>query len=136
MSSSIIIYGHCNSVLPIMLMINADTTDVQEVIAVFYKNRLYLRCTFGGDSNAQGCALKLTLFGGNDTEEFNIFRKDGDMGCFDTNNRLEAYGDIIVFDIEEDGLESNIISLTIVPINVSITDEFTRMTGCSAGTTR
>ena len=112
-----------------------DTTDIQEVIAVFYKNRLFLHCTFAGDSKAQGCALKLTLSGGSDTEQFNISRKDGDMRCFDINNRLEAYEERIVFDIEADGSESN-ISLAVVPINVSNADEFTRMTGCSAGTTQ
>jgi hypothetical protein len=100
---------------------------------VFYKNQLFLQCTFADDSKAQGCALNLTLFGGNGTETHKIFRKDGDTthtGCFNINNQLGAYRDIIVLDIEEDGTNGN-IGLTIDdPVNVSMKENFTH---CSTG---
>ena len=108
---------------------------------MFYKNRLFVRCTFADDSKAQGCGLILTLRGGESSdgppEEYEILREDGDTRCLDINNQLGAYGDIFVFDIEEDGTKSN-ISLTInnsMKFNVSTEQEFTRMTEChrSAG---
>ena len=119
------------------MTISTDTTDVQEVNIVFYKNHLFLNCTYRDDSKALGCALKLTVSGSNETEEFNIFRKDEDVihdhkNCFSTNNQLEAYGNITVFDIEEDGQESN-TSLTVVPIEVFIEDMYTDMTDCPLG---
>ena len=123
---------HHHNVIVLILTISTDTTDVQEVKIVFYNNRLFLNCTYRDDSKALGCALKLTVSGSNETEEFNIFRKDEDMihmKCFDTDNQLEAYGNITVFDIEEDGLESN-TSLTVVPMEVLTTAAFTRMTKC------
>lgn len=110
-----------------------DSTDVQDVKVVFYKNHLFLRCTFTDDSKAQGCALNLTLFGGNETETYEIYRKNGDTGCFNINNQLGTYRDIVIFDIEEDGTSGN-IGLTIGErVNVSTTKNFTQMTGCSTG---
>ena len=111
-----------------------DSTDVQDVKVVFYKNHLFLRCTFTDDSKAQGCALNLTLFGGNETETYEIYRKDGDTGCFNINNQLGAYRNITVFDIEEDGTSS--IGLTIEldeRVNVSTAKNFTQMTRCPTG---
>ena len=102
---------------------------------MFYKNHLFLLCTFTNDSKAQGCALNLTLFGGNGTETYKIYRKDGDTGCLDVNNQLEAYRDIVVFDIEEDGTNGN-IGLPIEldeHVNVSTANNFTQMTGCRTG---
>ena len=98
---------------------------------VFYKNHLFLQCTFTDDSKAQGCALNLTLFGGNGTETYEIYRKDGDTRCFNNiNNQLGAYGDIVVFDIEEDGTSGN-IGLTIdEPVNVSMAENYKQITDC------
>jgi hypothetical protein len=96
---------------------------------VFYKNQLFLQCTFTDDSKAQGCALNLTLFGSNGTETYKMFRNTSHTGCFDINNQLGAYRDIIVFDIEEDGTNGN-IGLTInEPVNVSMPENFTHCTG-------
>jgi hypothetical protein len=101
---------------------------------MFYENQLFLQCTFADDSRAQGCAVNLTLFGGNGTEMYRILRtEDEDKKCFNINNQLRAYGDIRIFDIEEDGTNGN-IGLTIdEPVNVSMAKTFKQMPECRTG---
>ena len=114
-----------------ILILRADTTDVQRVEAIFYENRLYLRCWFAIDSLANGCLIKLLLRDSNETEDYEINREEG-YTCNRANNQLEAYSDLVVLDIEANGLEGN-ISLPVLPKKLNTLEEYMQATGCKGG---
>ena len=116
---------------PTCIIIYADTTDVQDVVAIFYKNQLYLNCSFANNSQAYGCVVKLSLRDSNETEDFEISHGMG-SSCNETNNRLEAYSGLIVADIEADGVEGN-VSRPVIPREVFSSNEFMNITGCELG---
>lgn len=112
-----------------MSITTADTTDVQVVEAIFFENNLYLRCTFAVNSAAQGCLIRLSVSGSNDTDDFRVFREAG-YSCNQTNNRLEAYSDVTVSDLEENWMVGN-VSLMVVPMEVFTSNDFMEQTKCT-----
>ena len=113
-----------------MSITTADTTDVQVAEAIFFENNLYLRCTFAVNSAAQGCLIRLSISGSNDTDDF-IVSREAEYSCNRTNNRLEAYSDVTVSDLEENGMMGN-VSLMVVPMEVDTLDDFIVQTRCTA----
>lgn len=111
---------------------HADTTDVQRVEAIFYENRLYLRCSFATNSVASGCLIKFLLKDSNETEDFEINREKG-YSCNTTKNQFGAYSGFVVLDIEASGSKGN-TSLPVFPMNVSTLDEYEQETGCKGDT--
>ena len=106
-----------------------DTTDTQAVQVVFYKNNLYLHCTFADHSRAKGCTFKLVLKESNITEEFRVARQDGAMHTV-ANNQREAYGSVFVMDWEENGMVGNLsFDITESVLKVPTVAEFTAQTG-------
>ena len=97
--------------------------------AIFFENNVYLRCTFAVNSAAKGCLIRLSVSSRNDTDDFMVFREAGYL-CNETNNRLEAYSDVTVSDLEENGMVGN-ISLMVVPMEVATLVEFMEQTRCT-----
>ena len=113
----------------------ADTTDVQIAEVMYFRNRLFLNCSFADNSRARGCAVRLTLAETNDTEIYRFLLDDSVLPCFETDFRLDAgaYNELVVIvDIEEDDMLGS-GNLTVVPMNVSTEDVYTGMTGCPIG---
>ena len=104
---------------------------------IYFRNRLFLRCSFADNSQARGCAVRLSLADGSDDEAYEWFRDDDTPPCFETNFRFDAdvYSEtVVVVDIEEDGMLGS-GNLTVVPMNINTTEEmFNDITGCPAGT--
>ena len=100
---------------------------------IYFRNRLFLRCSFADNSQARGCAVRLSLADGNDDEIYKWLRDNNTMPCFETNFRLDAdvYSEtVIVVDIEEDGMLGS-GNLTVLPVNINTTEEmFNNITGC------
>ena len=113
----------------------ADTTDVQIAEVIYFRNRLFLNCSFADNSRARGCAVRLTLTETNDTEIYKFFRDGDALPCFNTDFRLDAgaYNEVVVIvDIEEDNMLGS-SNFTVVPMNVSTERSYTDITGCSIG---
>ena len=112
-----------------------DTTDVQTVEVIYFRNRLFLRCSFADNSRARGCAIRLSLADGSDDETYQWLRDGDDLPCFQTNFRLDAdvYSETVaVVDIEEDGMLGS-GNLTVIPVNETIEEMFSDITGCPIG---
>jgi hypothetical protein len=110
---------------------NVDTTDVQRAEAVFFENRLFLRCSFAANSQARGCAVILTLSGRNDTERFELDATSGGNSslCTEANNQREAYSSVKALDIEANGSDG-VVRLDIAPAVLETEGEYVAMTGC------
>ena len=108
-----------------------DTTDVQRVEAVFFENRLFLRCSFAGGSQARGCAVILTLSGTNETERFEVSTVSGGSNslCTMANNQKDAYRSVEALDIEMNGMDG-VLRLEVTPTVLTTEDEYIAMTGC------
>ena len=105
-----------------------DTTDVQTVEAVFFENRLFLRCSFAGNSQARGCIVRLTLSSTNETERFEVSRESGSL-CTTANNQRDAYSTMVVLDLEANGMNGS-VSLNFNSSLASSQEEFIQVTGC------
>ena len=113
---------------------NIDTTDVQSAEVVFFENRLFLRCSFADNSQAQGCIIRLTLSSTNETERFQISHRSGSL-CTTANNQREAYSSVVILDWEENGMEGNVsLDTAQTVVNVSTLEQYTEITGCRDGT--
>ena len=111
----------------------ADTTDVQFSEVVFFENRLFLRCSFADNSQAQGCIVRLTLSSTNETERFEVSRESGSL-CTTANNQREAYSSVVVSDLEENGDEGRVIlNITQNAVNVTSLEQYIDLTGCRDG---
>ena len=111
---------------------STDTTDVQTVEAVFFENRLFLRCSFAGNSQARGCIVRLTLSSTNETESFEVSRESGSL-CTTANNQRDAYSTMVVLDLEANGMEGN-VSLNFNSTLLTSQEEYIHVTGCREGT--
>ena len=111
----------------------ADTTDVQGVKVIYFRDRLFLRCSFADNSQARGCAIRLSLADSNDTENYEFIRESDTLPCFETDYRLDAYDDVVVINIEENGMLGNGNLTVRVPQETS-EQMYTELTGCPAGT--
>ena len=111
---------------------STDTTDVQGVEAIYFRNRLFLRCSFADNSRARGCAVRLSHADSNDTEIYKFLRESGVLPCFETDYRLDEYDEVVVTDVEEDGtLGSG--NLTVVPMEETTEEMYIQLTGCPRG---
>lgn len=100
---------------------------------VFFENRLFLRCSFAGNSQARGCIVRLTLSSTNETESFEVSRESGSM-CTNANNQREAYSSVVVLDREGDGMEGNVsLNITRYVVNATSLEEYIELTGCRDG---
>ena len=117
--------------LYLCVCIPTDTTDVQTVEAVFFENRLFLRCSFAGNSQARGCIVRLTLSSTNETESFEVSRESGSL-CTTANNQRDAYSTMVVLDLEANGMEGN-VSLNFNSTLLTSQEEYTQLTGCREG---
>ena len=116
-------------------MLFTDTTDVQTVEVIYFRNRLFLNCSFADNSRARGCAVRLTLAETNDIEVHQFLLDSGALPCFETDFRLDAgaYNEVvIVVDIEEDEVLGS-GNLTVVPMNVTTEEIYAGITGCPIG---
>lgn len=95
---------------------------------MFFENHLYLRCFFANNSKADACIFKLTLIGGNETEEFVVSRNSG-YNCSRTKNYRQAYSNITVSDLYMTQIEGN-ISLLVKPGEKDTEKEYIALTKC------
>ena len=111
----------------------SDTTDVQLAEAVFFENRLFLRCSFADGSEAQGCIVILTLSSTTEIESFDVSRESGFL-CTTANNQREAYSSVVVLDREVDGMEGNVtLNITETVVNATSLEQYIELTGCQDG---
>ena len=111
----------------------SDTTDVQRAEAIFFENRLFLRCSFASSSQARGCAVILTLTGSTETERFDLsIMSDGSASlCAEANNQREAYSSVEALDVEANGSDGVVRLYINSTVTVLMNEgEFIDMTGC------
>ena len=111
----------------------SDTTDVQRAEAIFFDNRLFLRCSFAANSQARGCAIILTLTGSMETERFELGAPSGGSSslCTEADNQKEAYSSVEVLDIEADGSDGVVrLNITSTVVVLPTEGEYEAMTGC------
>ena len=108
-----------------------DTTDVQRAEAVFFENRLFLRCSFAGNSQARGCAIILTLSGTNETERFEVNAVSGGSNslCTMADNQRDAYRSVEAVDIEMNGSDG-ILRLEVTTTVLTTEEEYIATTRC------
>ena len=102
---------------------------------IYFRNRLFLNCSFADNSRARGCAVRLTLAETNDTEIYRFLLDNSELPCFETNFRLDAgvYNEVVVIvDIEEDEVLGS-GNLTVVPMDVTTEEIYAGITGCPIG---
>ena len=105
---------------------------MQSAEVMFFKNRLFLRCLFADNSEAQGCIVRLTLSSTNETESFEVSRDSGSL-CTTANNQREAYSSVVVSDLEGSGMKGNInLNVTTYVLNLP-SIQYTKLTGCREG---
>lgn len=68
---------------------------------------------------------------GTGNEEFVVSRSIGGQSCNVTANQLSGYTDIVVFDLESDGVSVTPVPITVKVIPVGSEDDYTEMTGCT-----
>ena len=112
-----------------------DTTDVQIVEVIYFRDNLFLRCSFADNSRARGCAVRLSLADRNNTEIYRFLRESDDLPCFETDYRLDEYSEVVILDIEEDEmLGSGYLTIAIDPMDEETTEEmYIDITGCLMG---
>lgn len=115
------------------MLTNIDTSDVQTAEAIFFENRLFLRCSFAGNSQARGCVVILTLIGTNETERFDVMRAGGNVRaslCTMADNQREAYRSIEAFDFEANG-NIGLVNLNVSSNVLDTEEEYVQLTGCT-----
>lgn len=120
--------------MPLKLQFSpVDSTNVQRVQAIFFENRVYLRCFFADNSDAKACIFRFTPIGGNETEEFVVPRVSGSLAgstCNRTKNYRMAYNNVTVSDLDANGMEGS-LDLEVFPIRVTDTEEeYVALTNC------
>ena len=102
---------------------------------IYFRDHLFLRCSFAENSRARGCAIRLSLADRNNTEVYNFSRESDVLPCFETDYRLDEYSEVVVLDIEEDGMLGNgNLTIAIDPMDEEITVEiYSEVTGCPIG---
>ena len=112
-----------------------DTTDVQSVEAVFFENRLFLRCSFADNSQARGCIVNLILSSTKQTERFEVARQ-GSSGSLHTTslNQREVYSSVVAMDWEANENSGNVtLNVTNSVQSLSSLEEFSEQTGYKEG---
>ena len=110
-----------------------DTTDVQSAEVIFFKNRLFVRCSFADNSQARGCIIRLTLSSTNEIESYKVSRESGSL-CTTANNQREAYSGVVVLDMERCGMMGNVsLNITAHVLSLPSVVQYTELTGCREG---
>ena len=112
-----------------------DTTDVQSVVAVFFRdqNRLSISCSYADNSQARGCIVMLTLSSTGEVERVEVARSSGSL-CTNTDNQLEAYSNVVVVDLKASGMPGSVpLDITERVVNVSSLAQYIELTGCVEG---
>ena len=76
--------------------------------------------------------MRLTLSSTNETESFEVSRGSGSL-CTTANNQREAYSNVVVSDLEGNGMMGNIsLNVTAYVLNLP-SMQYTELTGCREG---
>ena len=108
---------------------------MQTVEVIYFRDNLFLRCSFADNSRARGCAVRLSLADRNNTEIYSFLRESDVLPCFETNYRLDEYSEVVVLDIEEDEtLGSGNLTIAIDPMDEETTEKmYIEITECPIG---
>lgn len=114
------------------IFITLDTSDVQSARVIFFDNNVFLFCSFADGSLAVGCMFTFQVnLNGTGNEEFIVLQSMGGQLCNVTANQLSGYMDIVVFDLESDGVSVTPVSIIVDIVTVGSEDDYTEMTGCT-----
>ena len=113
--------------------LNLGTSDVQSASVILFDTNVFLNCSFANGSPAVGCMFifRANSLNGTENEEFFVLRSMGGQLCNVTDNQLSGYTNIVVFDLESDGVSVTPVPIIVDIIPVGSEDVYTEMTGCT-----
>ena len=104
---------------------------MQSAQVVFFKNNIFLSCSFARQTAARGCAFRFQVnLNQTEPEEFEVLRSMEGQQCNISANQQSGYMDISVMDIESDMVKAGVL-ISVETIVVESESNFTELTGCT-----
>ena len=115
--------------------VDADTTDVQTAVVIFFENNIFLSCSFASGSVAFGCEFQfqVNLNGTSEGLEEFVVERSGVHGslCSASSNQRNGYMTISVLDLEQDRMTRGSVALTPGEQVLETEADYMQQTGCS-----